>query len=66
MTAAFVPTLQEELHANGREGTFALLSKVASWLLVITGRLVVVASVVFSQSRLVSRGTRTNGTLRPT
>ncbi len=54
MTAAFVPTLQEELHAGGREGTFRLLSKVASWLVIITGSLVVVAAVVFSNSRLVA------------
>ena len=53
MTVAFVPTLQEELHANGREGTFALLSKVASWLLVITSSLALLAMLVFSQSRLI-------------
>jgi putative peptidoglycan lipid II flippase len=51
MTAAFIPLLQEELHANGKEGTFSLLSKVASWLLVITGALVVVAMALFSQAR---------------
>jgi len=56
MTAAFVPALQEELHANGKEGTFRLVSKVASWLLVITGALVVVAMVVFSQSRALFPG----------
>jgi putative peptidoglycan lipid II flippase len=54
MTAAFVPTLQEELHANGREGTFGLLSKVASWLLVITGSISLVAMAVFSQSHLLA------------
>jgi putative peptidoglycan lipid II flippase len=48
MTAAFVPTLQEELHANGKEGTFQLLSKVASWLLVVTGGLVVLAMALFA------------------
>jgi putative peptidoglycan lipid II flippase len=53
MTAAFVPTLQEELHANGRPGTFRLLSKVASWLLVVTGALVLLAMAVFSHSRIV-------------
>jgi putative peptidoglycan lipid II flippase len=53
MTAAFVPTLQEELHANGRPGTFALLSKVASWLLAVTGALVLGAMLLFSQSRLL-------------
>jgi putative peptidoglycan lipid II flippase len=51
MTAAFVPTLQEELHLNGKEGTFGLLSKVASWLLVVTGALVIAAMALFSQSR---------------
>jgi len=53
MTAAFVPTLQEELHAHGREGTYGLLSKVASWLLVVTGSIAAVAMVVFSQARLI-------------
>jgi putative peptidoglycan lipid II flippase len=53
MTAAFVPTLQEEMHANGREGTFGLLSKVASWLLVITGTLALVAMAIFSNSRVL-------------
>jgi putative peptidoglycan lipid II flippase len=56
MTAAFVPTLQEELHLNGKEGTFSLLSKVASWLVVITGVLVVVAMVLFSQARVFVPG----------
>jgi putative peptidoglycan lipid II flippase len=53
MTAAFVPTLQEELHANGRAGTFGLLSKVASWLLVVTASLVLLAMAVFGNARLV-------------
>ena len=54
MTAAFVPTLQEELHANGKRGTFRLLSKVASWLLVVTGILIALAALIFSQSRLIA------------
>jgi putative peptidoglycan lipid II flippase len=53
MTAAFVPTLQEELHANGRAGTFVLLSKVASWLLVVTTSLVLLAMAVFGNARLI-------------
>jgi putative peptidoglycan lipid II flippase len=56
MTAAFIPTLQEELHVNGKEGTFRLLSKVSSWLLVITSALVLVAMAVFSQSRRLLPG----------
>ncbi len=53
LTAAFIPTLQEELHLQRRAGAFALLSKVASWLAVVTGALVAVAMVGFSQSRLL-------------
>jgi putative peptidoglycan lipid II flippase len=53
LTAAFVPTLQDELHEAGRPGAFALLSKVASWLTVVTVGLVVLAMLLFSQSRLL-------------
>jgi putative peptidoglycan lipid II flippase len=51
LTAAFLPTLQEELHGNGEPGAFALLNKVVSWLAVITGGLVALAMLFFSQSR---------------
>ena len=51
LTAAFLPTLQEELHVTGRPGAFALLNKVVSWLVVITGGLVILAMLLFSQSR---------------
>jgi putative peptidoglycan lipid II flippase len=51
LTAAFLPNLQEELHANGRPGAFALLNKVASWLLLVTGALAALLMIVFSQSR---------------
>jgi putative peptidoglycan lipid II flippase len=53
LTAAFVPTLQEELRENGRPGAFALLNKVVSWLLVVTGGLGILGVLVFSQSRLL-------------
>ena len=56
MTAAFIPTLQEELHQNGKEGTFRLVSKVSSWLLVITGGLSIAAMLVFSESRSLFPG----------
>ncbi len=52
LTAAFLPTLQEELHASDRAGAYALLNKVVSWLVVITGALVVVA--MLSTGRIVS------------
>ncbi|QYM79867.1 murein biosynthesis integral membrane protein MurJ [Horticoccus luteus] len=53
LTAAIVPTLQEELHESGRPGAYLLLSKVTSWLLVVTGTLVLLAMIAFSQSRLL-------------
>jgi putative peptidoglycan lipid II flippase len=53
LTAAFVPTLQEELHERGKPGAFALLNQVTSWLLVITGAMMVLAIAAFSQSRLL-------------
>jgi putative peptidoglycan lipid II flippase len=54
LTAAFVPTMQHELKDRGRDGAFALLSQVASWLLVVTGGLVALAMFVFSQSRVLT------------
>lgn len=53
LTAAFLPTLQDELHEHGRPGAFALLNKVVSWLAVVTGGLVLVAMLLFRQSRLI-------------
>lgn len=41
LTAAFVPTLQEELRERQRAGAFALVNQVASWLFVVTSGLVV-------------------------
>jgi putative peptidoglycan lipid II flippase len=43
LTAAFLPTLQEELHQYSQPGAYTLLNKVTSWLLVVTGGLVVLA-----------------------
>ncbi len=51
LTAAFQPTFQHELHEHGKEGAFALLNKVLSWLLVVTGALAALLMLVFSQSR---------------
>jgi putative peptidoglycan lipid II flippase len=52
LTAAFVPTLQDEIQERGRPGAFNLLNQVVSWLLVVTGVMCVLAMVAFSQSRL--------------
>ncbi len=42
LTAAFVPTLNEEIQRRGRQGAFALVNQVASWLLVASGAVVAV------------------------
>lgn len=54
LTAAFVPTLQEELHENKQAGAFRLLSQVTTWLAVVTGGLVLVGMLLFSQSRILT------------
>lgn len=41
LTAAFVPTLQEELRVRQRAGAFALVNQVASWLFVASSALVI-------------------------
>ncbi|MGA3006937.1 MAG: lipid II flippase MurJ, partial [Opitutaceae bacterium] len=53
LTAAFIPVLQEELHHNGKAGAWALLSKVTSWLIAVSGGLALFAMVLCSQSRLI-------------
>ena len=50
LTAAFVPTLSHELEHNQRAGAFALVSKVASWLFVVTAALVVAAMVLMANA----------------
>ncbi|MBI3885645.1 MAG: murein biosynthesis integral membrane protein MurJ [Opitutae bacterium] len=55
LTAAFVPTLAHELEHRQRAAAFSLVSKVASWLLVVTCGLVLVAMVGFSQAELLLR-----------
>ena len=49
MTAAFVPTLNDEMEKRQRVGAFTLVNQVASWLLVVTGVLVVFSMAVLSQ-----------------
>lgn len=49
LTAAFVPTLHDELAARREAGAFALVNQVASWLLLVTGFLVAFAMLAFSQ-----------------
>jgi putative peptidoglycan lipid II flippase len=50
LTAAFVPTLTEELERRQRPGAFALLSQVASWVLVVTSVLVAGAMLVLANA----------------
>jgi len=57
LTAAFVPTLAHELEHRQRDAAFALLSKVASWLLVVTVALVTLAIVVIANAEPLLRTT---------
>ncbi len=54
LTAALVPTLHEELDRGGRDAAFALVNRVASWLLVVTGVLVGIAVLALSRESLIS------------
>lgn len=51
LTAAFQPTLQQELHEHGRDRAFVLLNQILSWLLLVTGALAGGLMLLFSQSR---------------
>jgi len=53
LTAAFVPTFQEALHKEGKQGALNLLSQVASWLVTITGIMTCIAMLTFSHSRSI-------------
>jgi putative peptidoglycan lipid II flippase len=46
LTAAFLPTLQHELHDRGRPGAYTLLNQVTSWLGLTTAGLCAVAMFV--------------------
>lgn len=49
MTAAFVPTLSDEMQKRQREGAFTSVSQVSSWLLVVSLIVVLLAMGFFSQ-----------------
>jgi putative peptidoglycan lipid II flippase len=57
LTAAFVPTMAHELEHGQRAAAFSLLSKVASWLLVVTAALVTLAIVVIANAEPLLRAT---------
>ena len=61
LTAAFVPTLTDELNQRQRPGAFALLNEVASWLFVVTGAIVAVAMAVIWQSAAIADAALTSG-----
>lgn len=50
LTAALVPTLQEELKARERAGAFALVNQVASWLLVVTSGIVAASMLALGRA----------------
>lgn len=50
LTAAFVPTVTEELRQRNREGAFNLVNEVASWLLLVTTLIVGVSILLMLQA----------------
>ncbi len=55
LTAAFIPTLTQEIEHRQKAAAFALLSKVASWLLVVTVTLVALAMLVCANAGALLR-----------
>ena len=53
LTSALVPTVSEELDENGRTEAFALVNKVVSWLLAVTGGLVVIGLSLMAAVRMI-------------
>ena len=57
LTAAFVPTLHDELNQWQREGAFRLVSQVSTWLLVITAGIVSLSiAVLIAAAQLAQHG----------
>lgn len=50
LTAAFVPTMSHELEHRHREAAFVLVTKVCSWLLVVTSVLVALAMLAMANA----------------
>ncbi len=55
LTAAFIPTLAHELEHRQRAAAFALVSKVSSWLLVVTVTLVALAMLACANAGALLR-----------
>src|SRR4051812_46539588 len=58
MTAAFVPTLNDELAKRQRAGAFVLVNQVASWLFVVSASVVALAMIFFHQPSWVAATVR--------
>lgn len=61
LTAALVPALHDEIARARREGAFALVNQVASWLLVVTTMVVIVSMIVLSQAAGLAEAAVTRG-----
>jgi len=55
LTAAFVPTMSHELEHHNRAAAFDLVSKISSWLFVVTIGLVAVAMLVMANAESLLR-----------
>ncbi len=54
LTAAFIPTLQHELHGKGRDSAYRLVNEVASWTFVVTTGLVALGMFACAHARLLT------------
>ncbi len=61
LTAALVPTLNDELTQRQRAGAFAVVNQVASWLLVVCAGIVGAAVIFFSQPEWIAALGRLGG-----
>jgi putative peptidoglycan lipid II flippase len=61
LTAAFVPTLNDELQERQRAGAFTLVNEVCTWLLLVSGGVVALAMVAFSQPAWLETAGRLGG-----
>ena len=55
LTAAFVPTMSHELEHNDRAAAFGLVSKISSWLFLVTTLLVAVAMLIMANAESLLR-----------
>ncbi len=61
LTAAFVPTLHDEMNHSRREGAFRLVSQVSTWLLLLTAGIVSLSILILIVAAQLARHGHTGG-----